>query len=235
MKAMSVKLKYYGHATFTVDADGTKLVIDPYFAPGNPAAPANETPDKIAADFMLISHGHGDHIADALSIAKRTGCTVISNFEIANWLEKQGVSNVHAMHLGGGHDFPFGRVKLTIAHHGSELPDGSYGGNPAGFLIQFNDGTDVYFAGDTGLTYDMKLIGEAGGVDVAVLPIGDNFTMGPEDAVKAAQFVKAKRVIPIHYNTWSLIEQDVDAFAKRLNQVASIECHPLRPGEEWSL
>ena len=180
---------------------------------------------------MIISHGHGDHIADAIPVAKRTGCLVICNFEIGDWLMAQGVENVHQLHIGGGFNFDFGRVKLTIAHHGSGLPDGSYGGNPAGILIHFNDGTDVYFAGDTGLTYDMRLIGDVGGVDLAALPIGDNFTMGPDDAIQAAQFVKAKKVIPFHYNTFPPIEQDVEAFAQKLQDETDIECAILNPGD----
>ncbi len=232
---MSVTLKFIGHATFVVDADGTKIVIDPFFAPDNPAAPADATPDSVDADFIIVSHGHGDHIAHAAEIAKRTGAMVISNFEIVSWLANQGVEKTHPLHIGGGNSFPFGRVKLTIAHHGSGLPDGSYGGNPAGILINFNDGTDVYFAGDTALTYDMRLIGEAGGVDVAALPIGDNFTMGPDDAVVAAQFVKAKQVIPIHYNTWPYIEQDPQAFARKLQEETGIECRILAPGESLAV
>ncbi len=232
---MSVTLKFIGHATFVVDADGTKIVIDPFFAPDNPAAPADATPESVEADFIIVSHGHGDHIAHAATIAKRTGAMVISNFEIVSWLANQGVEKTHPLHIGGGNSFPFGRVKLTIAHHGSGLPDGSYGGNPAGILINFNDGADVYFAGDTALTYDMRLIGEAGGVDVAALPIGDNFTMGPDDAVVAAQFVKAKRVIPIHYNTWPYIEQDPQAFASKLQEETGIECHILAPGESLTV
>ena len=143
----------------------------------------------------------------------------------------QGIENVHQMHIGGGYNFDFGRVKLTIAHHGSGLPDGSYGGNPSGILIHFNDGTDVYFAGDTALTYDMRLIGDVGGVDLAALPIGDNFTMGPDDAILAAQFVKAKKVIPHHYNTFPPIEQDVEAFAQKLQDETDIECAILNPGD----
>jgi L-ascorbate metabolism protein UlaG (beta-lactamase superfamily) len=139
------------------------------------------------------------------------------------------------MHIGGAFTFPFGRVKMTIAHHGSGLPDGSYGGNPGGFLVQFNDGHDVYFAGDTALTYDMQLIGEAGGVDLALLPIGDNYTMGPDDAVTAAQFVQAKRVIPVHYNTWGVIAQDPHAFAAKLLRSAEIDCTVLQPGDEFVL
>jgi len=230
---MSLHFTYYGHSTFTVDADGVKLVIDPFFAPNNPLAPV--TADAIAADFILLTHGHGDHTADAVGLAKRTGATVICNFEIMNWLQAQGVANCHPMNTGGAYSFSFGRVKMTIAHHSSTMPDGSAAGNPAGYLISFNDGSDVYFAGDTALTYDMKLIGEAGGVNLAVLPIGDNFTMGPDDAVLAAQFVQAKQVIPAHYNTFPPIQQDAQAFAEKLRQVAEIDCTVLAPGESYTL
>ncbi len=230
---MSLRFTYYGHSTFTLDADGVKLVIDPFLAPHNPVAPA--TAAAIDADFILISHGHGDHMADAAAIAQRTGATVISNAEIIDWLGKQGVQNGHGMNTGGAYTFPFGRVKLTIAHHSSALPDGSNGGNPNGFLIQFNDGHDVYFAGDTALTYDMKLIGDSGGVDLALLPIGDNFTMGPDDAILAAQFVQAKHVIPMHYNTFPPIKQDAQAFAQRLRHEADIDCTVLAPGDEFTL
>jgi L-ascorbate metabolism protein UlaG (beta-lactamase superfamily) len=230
---MSLTLTYYGHSTFTVNADGVNIVLDPFFAPNNPLAPAGA--EGIQADFILQTHGHVDHIADTVSIVRRTGALVICNFEIADWLQNQGVTNVHSMHIGGAFTFPFGRVKMTIAHHGSGLPDGSYGGNPAGFLVHFNDGHDVYFAGDTALTYDMRLIGEAGGVDLALLPIGDNYTMGPGDAVTAAQFVQAKRVIPVHYNTWGVIAQDPHAFAARLLHTAEIDCTVLQPGEKFVL
>ena len=230
---MSLTLTYYGHSTFTVNADGVNIVLDPFFAPNNPLSPSGA--EGIQADFILQTHGHVDHIADTVSIAKRTGALVICNFEIAGWLQNQGVSNVHSMHIGGAFSFPFGRVKMTIAHHGSGLPDGSYGGNPGGFLVQFNDGHDVYFAGDSALTYDMRLIGEAGGVDLALLPIGDNYTMGPDDAVTAAQFVQAKRVIPVHYNTWGVIAQDPHAFAAKLLRSAEIDCTVLQPGDEFVL
>ncbi len=230
---MSLTLTYYGHSTFTVNADGVSIVLDPFFAPNNPLASAGA--EGILADFILQTHGHVDHIADTVSIAKRTGAQVICNFEIAGWLQNQGVSNVHSMHIGGAFSFPFGRVKMTIAHHGSGLPDGSYGGNPGGFLVQFNDGHDVYFAGDSALTYDMRLIGEAGGVDLALLPIGDNYTMGPADAVTAAQFVQAKHVIPVHYNTWGVIVQDPHAFAVELLRTAEIDCTVLQPGDTFVL
>ncbi len=230
---MSLTFKYFGHATMAINADGTRIVIDPFFSPHNPAAPVKV--DAVDADFILITHGHFDHTKDAVALAKRTGAKVISNFEIVNWLQSEGVQDGHGMNIGGAYTFPFGRVKMTVAHHSSSLPDGGNGGNPCGYLIQFNDGSDVYFSGDTSLTYDMKLIGEAGGVDLAILPIGSNFTMGPDDAVKAAQFVKTKRVIPTHYNTFPVIEQDVRMFAEKLRQAAEIECTVLAPGEEFTL
>ena len=157
----------------------------------------------------------------------------ISNFEIQNWLSEQGVERTHPLHIGGGWDFGFGRVKLTIAHHGSALPDGSYGGSPAGFLLTL-EGKKIYHACDTGLFYDMKLIGEEG-LDVAILPIGDNFTMGPEDALKAVKLLEPRLVIPIHYNTFDVIEQDPQAFAARVEAETPAQCVVLQPGESLRL
>jgi L-ascorbate metabolism protein UlaG (beta-lactamase superfamily) len=230
---MALTFTYYGHSTFAVDADGVKLVVDPFFAPNNPASPASA--DEIEADFILVTHAHGDHTADLVALAKRTGASVIGNFEVTTWLQNKGVSNVHGMNTGGAFNFPFGRVKLTVALHSASFPDGAYGGNPNGMVVNFDDGHDVYFAGDTALTYDMRLIGEAGGVDLAVLPIGDYFTMGPDDAVLAAQFVKAKRVIPAHFNTFPVIEQDGAAFAEKLRAVAEIDGIVLKPGDTYVL
>ncbi len=228
-----MNITWYGHSTFGIEVDGTKLVIDPFLKPHNPVAPV--TADEVEADFILLTHGHGDHVADAVALAKRTGALVICNFEIGNWLAAHGVEKTAGMNTGGAGTFPFGRVKLTIAHHSSSLPDGTYAGNPYGFLINFNDGHDLYIAGDTALTYDMKLIGEVGGVDVAILPIGDFFTMGPDDAVIAAQWVKAKHVIPCHYNTFPPIAVDAQAFARRLEREAGIDCTILAVGESVSL
>ncbi len=228
---MPFTLTSHGHATFSIDTGEHKLVIDPFFAPNNPVAEIDVS--QAQADFILITHGHGDHVADAVELAKNTGATCISNYEIHEWLMKKGVEKVHPLHIGGGNNFDFGHLKLTIAHHGSMLPDGSNGGNPAGLLITLKNDKRIYIAGDTALTYDMKLIGEAGGVDLAVLPIGDNFTMGPHDAVMAAKFCGARHVIPCHYNTWPPIEQDAGAFVDDLKNKTGIEATLLNAGESY--
>ena len=225
-----VRLTYHSHACFSIDAGGTSLLIDP-FLNGNPLADVSA--EEVDADYILISHGHGDHVGDAVAIAKRTGAMTISNFEIHDWLLAQGVERAHPLHIGGGFDFPFGRVKLTIAHHGSVLPDGCYGGNPAGFLLSLQ-GKTIYHACDTGLFYDMKLIGEEG-LDLAILPIGDNFTMGPEDALRAVELLEPKVVIPIHYDTFDLIKQDPYAFARRVEAETPAKCVVLKPGDTYDL
>jgi L-ascorbate metabolism protein UlaG (beta-lactamase superfamily) len=227
---MTIKLTWYGHAAMSIDVNGTKLLIDPFFS-GNPVAAM--TADRAPADYILISHGHGDHVGDAVAIAKRTGAQVISNFEIINWFASQGVENGHPQHIGGGHTYPFGYLKLTLALHGSALPDGSNGGNPAGFLLTA-DGKKVYVSGDTGLFGDMRLIGEEG-IDLATLPIGDNYTMGVDDALRAVKLLTPKNVIPVHYDTWELIGQDVQAWAKRVTAETMAKVHVLKPGESFSL
>src|SRR5438067_6129514 len=216
---MATRVQWLGHACLLFESNGTHVLVDPFLT-GNPAAAT--TADKVPADFILVSHGHGDHVGDAVAIARRTGATVVCNYEISEWLQRQGLTKVHGQQHGGGHTFPFGRVKLTLAFHGSMLPDGSYGGNPAGFLITFKDGKTVYDAADTGLFGDMRLIGEEG-IDLAILPIGDNYTMGPDDAVRAVKLIQPKKVIPIHYNTWPPIAQDAEAWAKRVRQETSAE------------
>jgi L-ascorbate metabolism protein UlaG (beta-lactamase superfamily) len=225
-----VELTYHSHACFGITVGETHLLIDPFLS-GNPLA--DVSPDEVKADYILVSHGHGDHVGDTVEITKRTGAMTISNFEIQGWLQGQGVERSHPLHIGGGHDFPFGRVKLTIAHHGSALPDGSYGGNPAGFLLTL-EGKKIYHACDTGLFYDMKLIGEEG-LDVAILPIGDNFTMGPDDALRAVQLLAPKIVIPIHYDTFDVIKQDPTSFAARVESETTTKCVVLRPGDSLQL
>jgi len=228
---MSTKLTWYGHAALGLETGGYSLLVDPFLS-GNPVATIS--PAQVKADFILLTHGHGDHLGDTLAIAKRTGAVVISNFEISQWLDGKGVKKTHGQHLGGGFKHPFGYLKLTLALHGSAMPDGSYGGNPAGFLLTTNDGQKLYLAGDTGLFYDMKLIGEEG-LDLAVIPIGDNFTMGPDDALRAVKLLQPKHVVPIHYNTFELIAQDSTSWAKRVQQGTGAQVHVLRPGESFTL
>ncbi len=206
-----LKLTYHGHSCFELEAEGKRVIVDPFLT-GNSHAKAK--PSDIRVDAVLVSHGHGDHVGDAGEIAKKNKCTVVSNFEIANWLSGKGVE-AHGMHIGGAHTFPWGRLKLTPAHHGSALPDGSYGGNPAGLLIWMG-GKCVYYAGDTGIHSDMALYGRLNPIDLALLPIGDNFTMGIDDAVEAAALCGAKEVMPIHYDTFPVIPADPHAFVKRL-------------------
>jgi L-ascorbate metabolism protein UlaG (beta-lactamase superfamily) len=226
---MATRVRWLGHAALLLESDGKRVLVDPFLT-GNPAAAA--TADEVQSDFILVSHGHADHLGDTIPIAKRTGATVVCNYEISGWLEKQGLKKVHGQQHGGGHAFPFGRVKLTLAFHGSALPDGSYGGNPCGFLVSFNDGKKVYAACDTGLFGDMRLIGEEG-IDLAVLPIGDNYTMGPDDAVRAVKLLEPKKVLPIHYNTWPVIAQDAAAWAARVRQETRAQPVVLKPGE-WT-
>ncbi len=227
---MSVKVTWYSHACFLIETNGARLLIDPFLT-GNPLAPVRA--DEVKADYILISHGHGDHVGDAVAIAKRTGATIISNFEIQNWFVGQGVENAHPQHIGGGYDYPWGRVKLTIAHHGSGLPDGTYGGNPAGFLF-YIEGKKIYHACDTGLFYDMKLIGEEG-IDLAILPIGDNFTMGPDDALRAVKLIEPAQVVPIHYDTFDVIKQDPHAWARRVESETSAKVVVMNPGDTLEL
>jgi len=224
-----VKVQWLGHSCVTI-TDGTyNLIVDPFLT-GNPAATASA--EDIKADFILVSHGHGDHVGDAIAIAKRTGALIIASHELANLFGGEGV-NAHGMHIGGSHEFDFGRVKLTIAHHGGGYgPDASrYTGPPVGFLITI-DGKTIYHPGDTGLFLDMKLIGEMNKIDLAFLPIGDNYTMGVDDAVKAAEFLHPKTIIPIHYNTWDLIEADPNSFAAK---VKGAQVKPLKPGGIFEL
>ena len=207
---MRMKLTYHGHSTFLLETAKARVLIDPYFN-DNPAAVAKAA--DIACDFILLSHGHEDHSGDALEISKRCNAPIVANYEIAEYFGAKG-AKTHGMNPGGGHNFPFGRVKLTIAHHTSSVNAGLnpiYLGVPCGLLITA-DGKTVYHAGDTAVFMDMQLIGRAG-LDAALLPIGDNFTMGPEDALLALDFLKPKLAVPMHYNTWPPIAQDARKFS----------------------
>ncbi|MCH9656426.1 MAG: metal-dependent hydrolase [Planctomycetes bacterium] len=227
---MGTKITWLGHSTFQIESAGKTILLDPFFT-GNPSASISAS--EATADAIIVSHGHGDHVGDTVEIAKRTHALVIANYEIIEWMGKQGVENVHPQHIGGAHKYDFGTVKLTIAHHGSMLPDGSNGGSPCGILLKLEEGT-IYFAADTGLFSDMRLIGEEG-VDLAILPIGDNFTMGPDDSIKATKMIAPKRVMPMHYNTWPLIEQDAAAWADQIRNQTSAEPVVLEPGDSFQL
>lgn len=226
------ELHYHGHATFHLEAeDGTILLIDPFFD-GNPVADIGAG-DLERVDFVLVTHGHADHFSDALPICKRTGAKLISSFEICGYAATQGVDNAHPMGIGGAYTFPFGRVKMTTAVHGASVAgEGAEGftSTPSGFLIHL-DGTRIYFAGDTALTLDMQLL--KGHVDIAVLPIGDNFTMGPEDAAHAVDFIEPSVVVPCHYGTWDVIDVDPQSFVDLVGDRARVEV--VTPGSSLSL
>ncbi len=220
------KVTFHGHATVSIHTADSKLVIDPFFS-DNPHFVGSV--DDIEADYILVTHGHYDHVADLIGLAERTGAMCIATFEIASFLESQGL-NTSPQHIGGGAHYPFGYVKLTAALHGGmvNLP-GAEGFTtlPAGILINFNSGERFYHAGDTALLTDMQLL--KGKVDVAVLPIGDRFTMGPDDAVTAVEFIEPKVVIPCHYDTWPPIEQDAAAFAAKVGDRAKVQV--MAPGD----
>jgi L-ascorbate metabolism protein UlaG (beta-lactamase superfamily) len=224
---MSATITWLGHSCFALEAEGARLLIDPYLN-DNPSSPIKA--DKAEADFVLLTHGHFDHVTDAPAIAKRTGAKVVAGFEVTEWLKREGVAEdkVVPMNPGGAVRLPFGKVKFTIAHHSSSTPDGAYGGVPGGFLIELA-GKRLYFAGDTALFLDMKLIG-LGGLDLAVLPIGDMFTMGPEDAVEAVKFLNPKKAAPCHYNTWPPIAQNAAAWAGEVRRQTAAEPIVVEPG-----
>lgn len=210
-----MRLTYLSHSCFLVETSSHRLIIDP-FLNGNPLAKTK--PEEVECDFILVTHGHEDHLGDAIAIAKRTGATILANYEIATYCGRQGVKNARPINPGGAWNAPFGRVKFTTAHHSSSIstPDGGflYLGNPCGIVIEA-DGKTLYHAGDTALFLDMKLIGELHQIDVAMLPIGDDLTMGMDDAVRAIGFLDAKLAIPMHYNTFDIIKLDPHEFVRK--------------------
>lgn len=226
-----MKLTYYGHSAFLLETLGSNVLFDPFISP-NPKASDIDI-DSIPADFILISHGHGDHVADVAAIGKRTGAKLVSNYEIIGWFEQQGLKNGHGLNHGGSVVLPFGVVKYVNAIHSSTLPDGSNGGNPGGFVIENEEGT-LYFAGDTALSMDMQLLGRYMDIDHALLPIGDNFTMGIDDAIIAADFVNCKDVIGMHYNTFPPIEIDEEE-ARSKFEAAGLNLRLLKIGETVEL
>ena len=209
-----MRITYYGHSCFLVEINGKKLLFDPFISQ-NPLA-SNIDAGKIKADFILVSHGHADHTADLLSLANQTGATVVSNWEICSWVQSKGYKKVHPMNIGGHWIFEFGKVKCVNAVHSSSLPDGTYGGNPMGFLIETPDGK-FYYAGDTALHLDMKLIGDYKKMDLAFLPIGNNFTMGIDNAVIASDFIRCDRIIGMHYDTFDMIKIDHNEAKKKFD------------------
>jgi len=209
-----VKLTYHGHSVFEIKTAEHNIIIDP-FLNGNKHAKIK--PSQVKADFIVLTHAHGDHIGDTFEIAKKNDATIIAVFELAEYAIKKGFK-AHNMHIGGAYNFPFGKLKFTIAHHGSSTDEGEYMGEPAGVVIS-TEGKNIYHAGDTGLFLDMKLIGEMNSLDAALVPIGDNFTMGIDDAVKAAEFLNAKITIPMHYDTFGVIEADPNEFKRKVESI----------------
>ena len=222
-----MRFTYYGHSCFAVQIKGKKILFDPFITPNVLAK--NIDINQVAADYIFLSHGHEDHVADCISIAGRTGAKVICSFEIHIWLNNQGITNTHPMNTGGKWAFDFGTVKCVVAQHSSGLPDGSYGGNPMGFVFTSEEG-NFYYSGDTALTLDMQLVPQYAPLNFAVLPIGDNFTMGIEDAIQAARFIQCNRVIGVHYDTFGFIKIDHEKARKAFSD-QEMKLHLLQPGE----
>jgi L-ascorbate metabolism protein UlaG (beta-lactamase superfamily) len=226
-----MQITYYGHSCFSIDVSNRILLFDPFIT-GNPLAKAIDI-KKIKADYILISHGHGDHMEDAIELARQTNATVIAAYEITNWVMNHGVTKTHPMNIGGHWIFDFGKVKCVNAVHSSSLPDGTYGGNPLGFLIEAPAG-NFYYAGDTALHYDMKLIGDYKKIDFAFLPLGSNYTMGVDNAVIASDFIKCDHIIGMHYDTFEHIAID-HTEAKKKFEHAGKELTLMKIGETLNI
>ena len=226
-----MEVTYYGHSCFSVDVSNRTLLFDPFISE-NPLAKHIDL-KKIRADYILISHGHGDHVRDAIELARQCNATVIAAYEITRWITNHGITKTHGMNIGGHWMFDFGKVKCVNAVHSSSLPDGTYGGNPLGFLIEAPAG-NFYYAGDTALHYDMKLIGDYKKIDFAFLPIGSNFTMGVDNAVIASDFIRCDRIIGMHYDTYDSIRID-QAEAKKKFDMAGKELTLMKIGEKINM
>ncbi len=218
-------LTFLGHSAALVDTGRHRVLLDPFLS-GNPVA--TQGPDQVQCEAILVSHGHYDHLGDTVAIARRTGALVVTTFELAGWLEGQGLQ-VHPMNLGGFHKFEFGGVKLTPAFHSGGVEGADLSCTPCGFLLTF-EGKTLFYSGDTALTLEFELIGRMHTIDLALLPIGDNFTMGPLDALEAVKMLHAKRVVPVHYGTWELIAQDAQQFKRRVESMTSARVTVVEPG-----
>lgn len=225
-----MKFTYYGHACFSVEASGKSVLFDPFITPNELAKEVDI--NNIKADYILLSHGHGDHVTDAVTIAKNNNATIVAAFEVAEWAGKQGVANTHPMNTGGKRAFDFGTVKCVNAIHSSVMPDGTNGANPMGFVVTADK--NFYYSGDTALTMDMQLIPRWAKLDFAVLCIGDNFTMGYEDAIEAAHMVQCTNIVGVHYDTFGYIKIDQDQVKKAFAD-AGITLHLPRIGESIKL
>lgn len=225
-----MKFTYFGHASFMIETQGKKLLFDPFITPNELAKDVDVT--ALKPDYIILSHGHGDHVADVETVYNNSEATIISTYEVVGWFQGKGLERGHPMNHGGSWQFDFGKIKLVNAVHSSSMPDGSYGGHPAGIVIENNEGT-FYYAGDTALTKDMELIGEEFILNFAVLPVGDNFTMGVADAMKAARMVSCDRVIGVHFDTFPYVAIDHDE-AMRLASEASVNLTLPKIGEEIS-
>jgi L-ascorbate metabolism protein UlaG (beta-lactamase superfamily) len=226
---MAIKITWFGHSGFSLDLNGTTVLIDPFLT-GNPLATVD--PNELDADYILLTHAHGDHLGDTEAIARRTGATVIATAEIAYWAQAKGLK-AHAQNTGGAKQHPFGNVKLVRADHSSSFPDGTYAGEPNGIVLT-TDGKHLYFAGDTALFSDMRLIGNIG-IHAAFLPIGDNFTMGPADSIEAIKLIRPTIAFPIHYNTFDVIAQDASAWAQQVHNETDARAIIVDPGGDFTI